>query len=180
MISVEVDGQELEKAQAMLKNIPGAMERALRHTKSRVIEGMRTDAVSSTREKYYAKSGDIRKSIRVTSTGIISRGKRLMLQNYYLSPKSPVKKSHGLKGAVKKDGIKSLPGAFILRLGAAGRAWPYIRVGKGRWGIKALHSPSIPQIVKNEQTLEYMESGVQRRFEDRMRHEVMREMKLIT
>jgi hypothetical protein len=79
-----------------------------------------------------------------------------------------------LKGAVKQDGMKPLKDAFLLKRG--GKARPFVRTSSGKWGIEPLISPSIPQIVKNEETIAKMEKGASERFRKRLDHEILRLM----
>ena len=182
-MNITISAPALERANNALRHIRGAFPRAVASATNRTLEGLRTDAVSETKGRYFAKSGDIRKTLTLkrASAGnmagvMVSRGKRKSLAEYKLTPTAPRKgRRAALRGAVKNDGLKSLgSNAFLIRLGAAGRYWPYIRTGKGRWDIKALISPSIPQIIKNEETVKIMRQKAAERFEKRLDHEMLR------
>ncbi|MBR1487091.1 MAG: phage tail protein, partial [Synergistaceae bacterium] len=82
----------------------------------------------------------------------------------------------GIRGAVKRDGIKSIPDGFLVNRG--GKYKPFTRTGTGKWSIKSLVSPAIPQIVKNEEIVKIVEQKAVERFEKRLDHEVMRMLRL--
>lgn len=176
-IAISTDG--LERANKALAHIRGAFPRAVAAASNRVLEGMRTDVIAETKERYFAKPSEIRKTLTLKKTSanslqgaMISRGARKSLADYNLTPKSPKKGMKGIQGAVKRDGIKNIPGAFLLRHGAKYK--PYVRTGRGKFGIKMLVSPAIPQILKNEETIKIVEQKASERFEKRLDHEVLR------
>ena len=76
-----------------------------------------------------------------------SKGTRKNLSDYFISPKTPRKNMQGINAAVKRDGIKKIGNAFLIRRG--GKYKPYVRKSSGKWGIEPIISPAIPQIMKN-------------------------------
>lgn len=182
-ISISTEG--LERANKALAHINGGFPRAVSATVNRVLEGMRTDAVNETKARYYAKPGDIRKTITLKTTksasnfqgAMISRGTRKSLADYKLTPRTPKKGMKGLEGAVKNEGLKQIKSGFLLK--QKGSYKPYIRTSSGKWGIEPLISPAIPQILKNEETVKIIEEKAAERFEKRLNHEVMRMLKLL-
>ena len=179
-MNIMISSPALERANNALSHIKGAFPRAVASAANRTLEGLRTDAVSETKNHYFAKSGDIRKTLTLKrasaanlSGAMVSKGSRRSLAEYKLTPSAPRKgRRTALKGAVKRDGLKSLGDAFLVRLG--GKYRPYSRTGTGRWSIEPLISPAIPQIIKNEETVKAMEKGAEQRFSKRLDHEVMR------
>ena len=183
-MNISISAEGIERANVALKYIKGAFPRAAASTVNRVLEGMRTDTIAETKSRYFAKSSDIRKTITLkkTSSGnlngaMISKGNRKSLADYQLIPKSPKKGMKGLQGAVKTDGLKNISGGFLVKRG--GKYKPYIRTGSGKWSIQSIISPAIPQIIKNDETVENMEQKASERFEKRLDHEVMRILKLM-
>lgn len=174
-----ISTEKLESAQKLLSHIPGGVQRALASSLNRVIEGVRTDLAREGKEKYYAKSSDIRKSFHVKKTTsadlqaiLMSRGKRLNLREYFISPKVPKKNMHGLQAAVKRDGVKNISQAFLIKRGSSYKA--YLRTGRGRMDIEPITSPAIPQILKNPEIIKFVEEKASERFDKRMQHEVSR------
>lgn len=189
-INVCVDENSLERAYQLLKHINGGFEHAVAMAVNRTLEGVRTDAVRETAGRYFVKSGEVRKTIKINkaSSGnlggsMVSRGGRRKLSQYQLTPKTPqAGRNKTFKGAVKRDGgLKPLPqGTFMMNTPTAGLLL-FIRTATGRsWkNIKHVHSPSIPQIIKNEETVEIVEMQAQERFAKRLDHEVMRMLKVL-
>lgn len=176
-ISISVDA--LERANSALKALQGAFPRAVSSAVNRTLEGMRTDAVSETKSRYFVKASDVRKTITLkkTSAGslngaMVSKGSRRSLADYNLTPKIPRRGQQGLKGAVKRDGIKSIERGFLIK--RAGKYKPYMRIGAGKWALQPLISPAVPQIIKNEETVKIMEEKASERFGKRLDHEVKR------
>lgn len=184
MIKIEANTQGLEQAIKLLRNTPKKLNLAQRSALSRTVSHMKTRLAQLGNEKYYAKSSEIKKSLSV-KTGynlgqVISRGKKKSIADYYLSPrKQKLGRRQGkLRGAVKRDGIKSLGKAFLVPLG--GKYYPYVRVGKGRWDIKRLISPAIPQILGNQEITERLTGETLKFYNQRLNHEIMRQLGIFT
>ncbi|MBR2208909.1 MAG: phage tail protein [Synergistaceae bacterium] len=183
-MNIGISTEGIERANAVLKHIKGAFPRVLASTTNRVLEGMRTDIVAETKERYFVKPSEIRKTISLKKAGannlqgiMLSRGARKSLADYNLTPKSSKKGMKSLKGAVKRDGIKNIQGGFLVKRG--GKYKPYIRSGSGKWNINLLVSPAIPQILKNEDTVKNIEQKAIERFEKRLDHEILRALNLL-
>ncbi|MBQ7560968.1 MAG: phage tail protein [Synergistaceae bacterium] len=182
MINIQIGSAGVERAKKLLAHIPKAFSKAQSAAIARTLDHMKTRAAQLASSKYYAKSGEIKRAITVQKKGqnagaMISRGARKSLADYKISPaKQKLGRRQGkLRGAVKKDGgLKNLGKAFLIPSG--GRYLPYIRVGRGRWDIKRLMSPAIPQIIGNEEITQELSQEAGRYFDGRLRHEVMRQL----
>ena len=193
MVDIRISNKQLEQANSALKRILSESPRAVARAVNRTMDGLRTDAVKETSERYFVKSKDVRSSLlfqKATSDNLmgamISRGKRHSLADYQISPRRPryQRNDYGKKvqvpvtAAVKRaGGLKSfkapLTNAVFLVKRSGGRYFPFYRIGKGKWKINSLISPSMPQIVGNEDTVKTMEKGAQERFFKRLNHEAM-------
>ena len=186
MIQLNISNAMLERAVSRLHSVQREFPLAVARAANRTMYGMGTDAARETAKRYFVKPGDVKKSIeyrKATASNLlgtmISRGKRHSLADYQLTPKSPqAGRKAALKGAVKREGgLKPLGPAFLIKR-AGGRYFPFYRVGSGSGnrykGIQSLISPSMPQIIKNEETVKVMEQGAEERFSKRLDHEVMR------
>ena len=182
MIALQISNEGLERANAILKSMREKLPSAISRTVNRTMDGLRTDAVSETHERYFVKAKDVKSSLtfRKATAGnlmgaMVSRGKRHSLADYQLTPSTPRKgKKIQLKGAVKREGgLKSLGPAFLVKR-SGGKYFPFYRIGKGKWKMNSLISPSMPQIIKNEETVKAIEKGAEERFSKRLDHEVMR------
>jgi len=178
-MNITVSAAGLERANNALCHIKGAFPKAVSLATNRTLEGLRTDAVSETKSRYFVKAGDVRKTLTLKKANaanmagvMLSRGARRNLAEYKLTPATPrAGRRTALKGAVKRDGLKSLGNAFLVRRG--GKYRPYVRTSSGRWGIESLISPAIPQIIKNEESVKVMEQKAAERFEKRLSHETL-------
>lgn len=189
-VNVTIDQAELYRAYKSLQHIPGAFPQAVAMAENRALETIRTEATQETAKKYFVKSGEVRKTFKPkkASAGnlygaMISRGSRKNISKYQITPKSPQSgRKKGFKGAVKRDGgLKSLPqGTFMLNTPNAGPVL-FVRVASGKsWAnIEHITSPSIPQIVKNDETVEVVEKRATEVFKKRLDHEVMRMLSLL-
>ena len=173
---INVSTEQLTRANNALRGFPGAFPRAVASSTNRAIEGVRTDAATETKKRYHVRPSDVRKTITLKKASVgnlagtmLSRGSRRSLADYKLTGGSGK-----LQGAVKTDGMKPLKNAFLVNRG--GKMRPYVRTGGGKWGIEPLISPSIPQIVKNEETVAVMEKGASVRFRKTLDHDILRLM----
>lgn len=185
IVDVRIDQMYLDKAYKALRAIPGAFPKAVSMAVNRTVEHMRTDAVSETEKRYFTKANEIRKTMTLKKASatnmnaiMLSRGGRKKLSDYKLTPKTPLAgRKTGFKGAVKREGgLKPLPkGTFMMNTPNAGPVL-FLRVSPGRaWrNIKHVHSPSIPQIMKNKETAEIVEERAIETFKKRLDHEVLR------
>ena len=190
MIQLTIPNAALERAVSGLRSVQSRFPQALARAVNRTMDGMRTDAVQETHKKYFVSAKDVRASIsfRKASAGnlmgaMVSKGKRHSLADYKLTPSTPIiGKEYALKGAVKRSGgLKPLRGAFLVKR-KGGRYFPFHRIessagatsneGKRYKGIQSLISPSMPQIIKNEETVQAMERGAEERFTKRVEHEI--------
>lgn len=184
MIQLSISNASLERAVSDLAGVQRDFPQVLARAVNRTMDGMRTDAVQETRKRYFVNAKDVRASIsfRKASAGslmgaMVSRGKRHSLADYQLTPSTPrAGKRPQLKGAVKREGgLKPLGPAFLVKR-TGGRYFPFYRIGSGSGnknkGIQSLISPSMPQLIKNEETVEAMQQGAEERFTKRVEHEI--------
>ena len=161
--------------------LPGCISRAI----NRSLEMVKTEQIRKTTESYYAQRSKLGSSINIFKTNknnllgsIISSGKVIGLDHFRLNPKTR-KKGKIVQVAVKKDGLKSLPNAFIAyhsgKLGAFKRTGRFItKNGRKRETIKRLMTVSAPQMLGNLSILEYLQGYADEKFRIRLDHEIDR------
>lgn len=174
---IRIDEDQLERARTALGAIDNGFTRAVAASLNRAAMGFSTDTVRGTTSRYYVKASDVRKSfivrrasVRDFEATIFSRGRRRPMAEYKVTPRTPGGTRRQLLGAVKKDGMKSLGRAFLME--RRGQFTPYIRNARG--DLEPFISPSIPQIVKNRETVAEAEAGASERFRKRLDHEILR------
>ena len=190
MLHIQITNNALERANRALWRILSESPKAVARAVNRTMDGLRTDAVQETAKRYFMKPSELRAekgkkyfSFRKATAGnlmgeMLVKGKRQSLANYKLTPSVPKPGAKvQLKGAVKREGgLKPLKGFLIRR--ASGKYFPFYRIGyskndRERGEIRAYISPSIPQIVKNEETIQAIEQGAEERFAKRLDHEYL-------
>lgn len=170
---ITIDGAQLDRARAALAGIDNGFSKALRSSLNRGSLGFVTDAVRGTTKRYHAKASVVRAAITRKyaqlsdlNALITVSGKRKSIKEYKLVPSSRGSgKRKPLKGAVKKDGLKSLGKAFFVG------DKPYFREPQG---LRPIISPSVPQIVKNKETVKEASAGASMRFRKQLDHEIVR------
>lgn len=79
-----------------------------------------------------------------------------------------------LKVAVKKNGTKALPGAFVALGRSSGKQHVLMRVGRSRYPINIKYGPSIPEMAGNEKIAQLVEGRAREVFDVRLQHEMSR------
>lgn len=177
VIKISFDTSALVRAGIFLARAPEKAKIAVSHAVNRSLENFKTIAIRETARKYYTKQKDIRQSITIKESYggalgglIISRGKRQSLMKFSVSPKRAPIKRGTFRGAVKREGgLKPIPLAFLSTRKGEPRA--FIRDGK-KW--RMLMSPSVPQMMKNRQTVAEAEKSARQVFIERLDHELKR------
>lgn len=180
MLNIKIDSQDLARAQNLLSGIQGGYKRAVNAALRRTLQQMKTQVSRLTHEKYYLKAGEVNKTLSVSVAGmtgrVTSRGKKLSISEYYISPKTRIRNMQGIRAAVKRDGIKFINKAFLIKLGSGGKYYPYVRTGKSRWDIRRIMSPAVPQAMGNPEIISELEDFTEEKFSERLNHEVMRQL----
>lgn len=193
MIKVKLD--DLIRATADLQTIQRQFPKAYVSALNHAAKGARTEAARKVRESYHVKYGEVLKKIdiRLASTSrmdavLRAKGRNTRLVNYRTAPTSvPARPPRMLKAAVRRDGgMKSIPGAFVTRVrgGHVGvfRRTAHARHKKARRGvwsqmpIEQLYGPSIPGLLNNPEVVAHVEKEARRRTEERLDHEVKRQV----
>jgi hypothetical protein len=170
---IEVSSDKLEHARKSLAGIPGGLERATWSALNRVGEGLKTDAVKETKQRYYLTASEIRKHLLlkktrggISSVSLIATGRRKPISEYKVQGgKKP-------NVAVKTDGMKTLRTGFFLNKDGQ-KIVMYLPQGQGGPPMPVI-SPSVPQTIANKETRAIMEQQARERFEKRLGHEILR------
>lgn len=162
---------------------PAVVARAL----NRAATETRTKFIAQTREEYFVKAGDVRSTIRITKatpdrTRVIikSRGTKMELAAFKVRPgmPSPKRPPQVWRIAVKKDGLKGLPGAFLVKGTSTGKLHVVTRVTSSRYPIRTMYGPAIPQMIgqnlSNRDYARLVESEAEKAFNKRLDHEINR------
>ena len=191
MIGVKVEATGINEIINTLgkyeSELPGCISRAI----NRSLEMAKTEQIRKTMEIYYVKKNKLSSTINVFKSTksslkgeITSGGRPIGMDHFLLNPKTRPKSGRKMvTGAIKRDGIKNLPNAFIAyysgKLGAFERTNRFnIIEGKRkkykRAIIKRLRGPSAPQMLGNLSILEYLQGYADEKFKMRLEHEINR------
>lgn len=186
MIRVELAGQEaLNRAEKLLSNIPGGVEKAVRSAMSRTVSGLRANTVKAARERYDIKAGDVRtnEAVRVrysyqngVQADILFSGKRIPLHRFGGSaPKVPTPGQAARGHVLKSTSPTRFLSAFVAQM-KSGHIGIFERTGgknsAGRDEIRELISPSVPQMLGSEQVTERLDKIAAERFSKEFEHAV--------
>ncbi|MBQ7578619.1 MAG: hypothetical protein IJT21_10190 [Synergistaceae bacterium] len=176
-INIDFDTGALVRAGVLLNTAPEKIKIAVSHAVNRSLESFKTASLRETAKKYFVKQKDLRDSITVKKSyggemngAVISRGTRKPLSEYQLSPRKNPAKPGSVRGAVKRaGGLKPIPPAFLFARG--GNIYAAIR---DPTRIRTLMSPSVPQLIKNKETVAEGEKKARETFTQRLEHELKR------
>jgi len=161
------------------KKAPAVIARAL----NRAVENARTNVVSKTREDYYVKASEVRSTIRIEKASssrlmakVNARDTRRELIGFKVRPGKPNSKKPPavIRVAVKKNGFKELPGAFLAAGTSSGKVHVLKRARKARYPLLIKYGPSIPEMIGQPKIRIYVENEAKVTFEKRLDHEINR------
>ncbi len=172
---IEFNVTQIERAERLLGEIPGALPKAQASAINRSLITARAEIVRAVRKEYVIKAEDVRSTIRVTNASaaspmgqIKSMGGPIPLVKFDASKDNPV------RARVKKNGAKKpIKHAFRQTMGN-GYQGLWIRAGKARYPLKQLYGPSIPQMIGNENVIKSVEEKAIETLDKRIDHEINR------
>ncbi|MEC1744123.1 phage tail protein [Schinkia azotoformans] len=183
MITIDVNNRLLEKAEEDLKYIPKAVPKAVSAALNRTAEMAKTEITRKVRDQYYIRAKDVNETLKIRKASVSnlqsivrSTGRRRELIMFRVSPNTPRHKNPPsiLRVAVKKDGYKGIDGAFVARGASSGELHALRRTDKSRYPIHIKYGPSVPQMIDDEEVVEYINQYANEKFEERIEHEVDR------
>lgn len=202
-MSLIIQGEDIERVRKMLAGVPKGADRAIANALNKSARTAVTGVIKGLRKNYTINSKHIRKNgfiIRRASAGnlearITVRGKVLGLNNYYMTPKEPVKEIPFAR--VKKGGGGKFKGGFVARMksghvgifermqeGTRGRIHKYMQgekprakkrgtgQTKGRAGLHEFTGPSVAKIAKNEEIHAAMTLDVQKTYAEEIEKQI--------
>ncbi|MDR1509229.1 MAG: hypothetical protein LBS53_06285 [Synergistaceae bacterium] len=140
----------------------------------RVGDGLKTDAVKETKQRYHLLPGEIRKHLLLKkaagvnqSVSLVSTGRRKPIPEYKAQGEGK-----SLRVAVRTTGMKTLKTGFIADKDGR-KTIMFLPQGQGNPAMPVI-SPSVPQAIANKETRSMMEKQAHERFEKRLDHEILR------
>jgi hypothetical protein len=171
---ISVSSAKLEHAQKALAGIPKGVEKATWSALNRVGDGLKTDSVKETKQRYHLSPSEIRKHLLLKKTqgnnpsvALVATGRRKPISEYKVQGKS-----RDFRVSVRTGGMKTLKTGFIVDRGGK-KVVMFLPQGEGKTAMPVI-SPSVPQAIANKETRAVMEKQAQERFEKRLDHEILR------
>lgn len=179
----EISRIKLAEAEKLLISIPDGMEIAVSRALNRAAIAGRASAVKKTVKAYYISADEVRKTTEIINARkdrlfavIESKGKRRELIHYKTLPQNITtgKKIAVLKVAVKKTGMKPIPGAFIQQGTSTGKLHVLKRVGSDQYPIHIKYGPSVPEMLGTDNVWAEVEERANIILTRRLDHEITR------
>lgn len=181
MIEIIVDCGHIEKS---FDDFQKKATCVLRNAINRTVINVRKNIAQETRSRYYIKSSDVKKTVKITKAnnkslcGVVkSTSGMIPLSKFKVTPKHAVTYNNGRPsprfyraGVKRAGGTKKLdksPRAFITTT-KDGRIGVFERLGKSDKTIRQLYGPSIPQMIENEVVISKIEKDAINTLQKRM------------
>jgi len=173
-----IDNRDLKKVQKQLgefkSKTPVVVSRAL----NRALTTLNKELSQKAREEYHLKAKTIKSTYTIKKANrnslgasMTSKGKRLPIAEYKVTPRKKTTRKTLVKVAIKKESPKTLLHAFIVeRFGNN----VFERSSDSRLPIKGLYGPAIPQVLKNKKNAKEAETEAWKTYKKRVDHEVSR------
>ncbi len=197
MIELQLEVDSIKKMQKKLKNFDNKVPSAIANTINRMTKNIRKTMAKETVKSYNVTSEVVKKTIdydKAAPTKLkavtLSKASPIALAKFKVSPKRTVFYSRGKpspkvykvsvkKGAATKP-LNALPKAFlavITNLSSDGTVSEHRGLfrrepGAKRYPIKQLFGPSVPQMIKNEESIAHIEEEAKSTLQKRMDVEI--------
>lgn len=178
---VNLNKREIQELKKRLGNCDKKLPSILARSYNRASGKFKTEINKETRKEYTIKSKDINSTITIkkatkSNLGAVVKSKGGMepLTKYKVSPKkpNPAKPPKFFKAAVKKDGLKVIPKAFMATY--KGQDIAFQREGKERMPINRLSGPAVPSILDNKDNRKHAYKEATDMLYKRLDHEINR------
>lgn len=176
----EIGSAKLREVERILAEVPKGAPTATAQALNRAIVAARTLAVKQARSEYQVTSTALKQRTKIRRAKITrlsasyeSEGPALSLLNFKISHTAPTNRPTVIKVAVKKSGMKSLPGHFVAAP-AKGGLGIFQRTSSRGLPIARDYGPSIPQMIGAEKGMDKIERRAEEVFSVRLDHEINR------
>jgi hypothetical protein len=177
--TIDIDRNMLSDVQNRLGTMSNKAPQVISSALNRALTTVASNISKETRQDYNIKAADIKatltktKASRTSMNAIVkSKGNLIPLDRFKVSPKkvSPKRKA-SIKIGVKKNGMKTLSGAFVADINGLK---VFRREGRKRLPIDRLFGPSVPQMLKSEDVRRRINEEGKDMFYRRLDHDITR------
>lgn len=195
-ISIDSNIDEIEKK---LSEITDRSRLVMMRAMNRTARNIATTTKREVASRYFVKQKQVADTLKISKASksnlevaVVSRGEKLELEKFKVSPREPVKiisreertprvyraavkKAGGLKPLYgeKVSGKQSKPFFAITKKGTQGI---FFRSRSRAYPIKQVMGPAIPQIIDNKEAMENIMKNANETLQKRIEHELSRVM----
>lgn len=189
MIELRMEVENVKEVQQRLGALGRKTPSVIANAINRTLTNIRKNMAQQTAQRYNVASGEVKKTIAVKkatreklSGAAVSKASPIALSKFKVSPNRPVSYSKGKRPSPKVYKVsvekgpasKALdvnPKAFIAVM-QSGHHGLFRRVSDESLPIKQLFGPSAPQMIKNNETIDYIQKEAQSTLQKRIDAEV--------
>ena len=191
MIEARIQVDNVEEIKQRLGSFKEKAPTVLANAINRTTTNIKKNMAQQTAERYNIKSTDVRKTITITKATRTklegtakSKASPIALSKFKVSPNRPVSYAKGkpsprvYKVAVKKDSaskpLDANPKGFIaiMKAGHKEHKGLFQRVSQASKPIKQYFGPSVPQMIKNEDIMNYIQNDARSTLQKRIDAEI--------
>lgn len=156
MIRVTLNEENVQRAAELMKSCPNIVYRSTIAAINRAITTAKAETAKTVRERYTVKSANVKRAFTVRKASGGSPRAEVIAKGFPL-PLASFKYSRRKKGPVrvmvlKKGKMKPIRGLFFNRF-PSGYTGPMHRRQKSKYPLASPFGPSVPSMVRNEETL---------------------------
>lgn len=182
-INVSIDAETMERAAALLANVPHGAERAAMNAINRGLSRVKTTAFRGVKEVYTVQSSALNSAtttqVQKASTGDLAgyvrfSGVKIPLYKFKVTPKRPGT-GKTVKATMEKGGGGVYQSAFIAAMSkSSGHTGVFRREGKKRYPNSEYMGLSAAQMAGNEKASTKVQEESQELVNARLEHEIER------
>lgn len=185
---ITVDTKQIDRLTMELKGFEKEVGESTYHALKRTVDFVATQIGRIVRQHYTIKASDIKDTLiknypskKDLSASVESKGHTLSFYHFTHSPKTrpATKKKYKVKVTIKRDSgsqeVNTDPKPFIATLDG-GIDHIVKREGTERKPIVVLRTLSVPQMITNENVGEEIQKAAMEKFNERLEHEIIRNM----
>lgn len=188
-METKIEVKNIDEIERRLGNLKKKAPNVIANAINRTVTNIKKNMASETSKKYNITSTDVKKTISISRASrsnligkTVSKSSPIVLSKFKVSPNSPVK--YGNKGkrtpkvykvSVRKGKadkkLDADPKAFIAIM-KSGHKGLFVRTTDNSLPIKQLYGPSVPQMIKNEDSMKKIEEEAQSTLNKRIDAEI--------
>ena len=194
MLQVSIDSN-IDEIEKKLSEITDRSRLVMMRAMNRTARNIATTTKREVASRYFVKQKQVADTLKISKASksnlevaVVSKGEKLELEKFKVSPREPVKiisreerTPKVYKAAVKKaGGLKPLYGERVSGKQSKpkkGTQGIFFRSRGKAYPIKQVMGPAIPQIIDNKEIMENIMKKANETLEKRIEHELSRVMK---